>query len=178
MTARPRRIAIAAEPVVQGIPVRAHNGFTLVELIVVMIVIGILAVVVVPRFSLLQGYNEVGFRDKVKATLEYARKSAVAMRRTACITRAANNLTLQIETVTPETAGAGTCVTVANLSLPAPDNACGGPSNQVCAPSGVTLTGPLSLSFSPLGKPSALASYVTGPDGNTITVEAETGYVH
>jgi prepilin-type N-terminal cleavage/methylation domain-containing protein len=58
-----------------------QRGFTMVELVVTMIIIGIMAIAVVPRMDLLRGFDEIGFRDQVKGTLEYARKSAVAGRR-------------------------------------------------------------------------------------------------
>jgi MSHA pilin protein MshC len=162
-------------------PQNRQSGFTLVELIVVMIVIGIMAVVVMPRFDLLKGYDEVGFRDKVRSTLEYARKSAVAQRRNVRVTLAGNNLTLKVDNDIPEGAGAGAYPR--DLDLPAADRACGGTTNQVCAPSGVTLAGPATLTFTPLGAPSAAAIYtVTGeaPALATyaVTVEAETGHVH
>lgn len=168
-------------------------GFTMIELIVVMIVIGILAVVVLPRFDLLGGFDEIGYRDKVRATLEYARKLAVAQRRNVCVRTSGNSLELTIENTVPESS-AGTCTAAANfpraLTLPAADHACGGATNQVCAPANVTLkqnggaTG--QLAFSPLGRPfmtgmavSPTVTYtVTGSAAYTITVEAETGYVH
>jgi MSHA pilin protein MshC len=156
---------------------RCRQGFTLIELITVMLVVGIMAAVIVPRFGLLQGFDEIGYRDKVKATLEYARKSAVAQRRNVRVALAANSLTLTIDNDVPEGAGASTFPRT--LALPARDNACGGPSNQICAPANVTLTGPATLSFTPLGRPSAAASYtVTGEAAQTIAVEAETGHVH
>lgn len=152
-------------------------GFTMIELIMVLVLMGILATVALPRFNF-SGFDEVGFRDKVRATLEFARKSAVAQRRITCVALAGNNLTLTIDDVTPETAGAGACPR--QLTLPAADAACGGPTNAVCAPAGVALAGPAALSFDALGRPSAGAVYniAGGTVNQTITVEAETGYVH
>ncbi len=164
---------------------RRGRGFTLVELVVTMIVIGILAVVVVPKFSLLGGFDEVGYRDKVKAAIEFARKAAVAQRRYACVDVSANAVTLTIEAVEPENVGhTATCPYASGLSLPAPDKSCvGGATNKVCPPANVTLVPagatPQYLLFSPLGRPALGASYtLTGDSIWTIKVEAESGYVH
>ncbi len=104
----------------------------------VIIFLGILAVFVLPRTNLTQGFQEVGYRDAVQATLECARKSAVAQRRNIRVTLADNNLTLSIFDVGPETAGAGTFAR--NLDLPTPDRHCGGATHQLCASPNVTLT--------------------------------------
>ncbi len=161
-------------------PERGQQGFTLVELITVMLLVGILAVVVLPRFDLLKGFDEIGYRDKVRATLEYARKAAVGERRNVRVTLAANGLTLTIDNDVPEGAAASTFPR--SLALPTPDRACGGATNAICAPTGVTLAGTAALTFTPLGKPNAAAAYtVTGPAPSSstyaITVAAETGYV-
>ncbi|TAJ20244.1 MAG: prepilin-type N-terminal cleavage/methylation domain-containing protein [Rugosibacter sp.] len=155
---------------------KPQTGFTLVELIMVMVLMGILATVALPRFNF-SGFNEVGFRDKLKATIEFARKSAVAQRRITCIALAGNSLALTIDNVPTDAPGAGTCPR--QLTLPTSDAACGGPINAVCAPNGVVLAGPVAISFDPLGRPSAAAAYtVTGGTSNyTINVTAETGYV-
>ena len=162
-----------------------------------MLIIGILAVVALPRFDLLRGFDEIGYRDKVKATLEYARKSAVAQRRYVCVTANGNGLLLTEDIRDPDTLTVAT-VTCPNatpnrLSLPAPDtNYCGSGTtgNEICAPANITLGTPATaIVFSPLGRPSgttnctssgnpAYCYTVTGDSGHTITVEAETGYVH
>ncbi|MCK9386956.1 MAG: hypothetical protein M0Q22_01000 [Sulfuritalea sp.] len=165
----------------------------MVELIVTMVIIGIMAVVVLPRFDLLKGFDEIGYRDKVKATLEYARKSAVAGRRLTvfaiatgsppCASATQPCLMVERATATPE----GECTTapcnLQALVLP------GSSTNVVNAPTGITVAGPTSIVFDALGRPSGTANCptaspvnycytVTGSSAETITVEAETGYVH
>lgn len=150
------------------------RGFTLIELIMVVLILGILAVFVLPRTDLTQGFDEVGFHDAARSTLEYARKSAIAERRNVRVTLAGNNLTLTIANDIPEGANANNFARA--LALPAPDRRCGGPVNQLCAPPGIALGGPATLDFSPLGRPSAAAVY-TVTDQPDILVEAETGHV-
>lgn len=55
-----------------------HRGFTLLELTVTLIVVGILAAYVAPRFFDTQAFQERGYVDEVAATLRYAQKIAVA----------------------------------------------------------------------------------------------------
>ncbi len=145
------------------------RGFTLIELITIMILIGIIAAVALPRMSFLSGWNEIGYRDRVKATLEYARKSAVAQRRVVRVTIAGSGLTVEAQQQTPE--GEGTAGWLA-LILP------GSSSNAFAAPGGVSLT-PANdtVSFSALGQPDAAKSYTVSGGVGTIIVEAETGHV-
>jgi MSHA pilin protein MshC len=143
----------------------------MVELIVTMVIIGILAVVVLPRFDLLRGFDEIGYRDQVKATLEYARKAAVAQRRDVRVTIASSLLTVERQQQTPEGEGASGWLP---LNLPGSNSHVARP-----PPAGVSLTPANAvITFNPLGRASgaALAFSVSGGAG-TITVEAETGYV-
>lgn len=158
----------------------SQRGFTLVELIVIMIVIGILAAVAVPRFSLLSGYDEIGYRDQVKATLEFARKAAVAQRRYVCVERpvlSPNSLSVTIDTDIPEnrTGSLGTCTRQQPLVLP------GGSSNQINPRGSITLlpSSTQSLIFDALGRASVTATFkVQGDAEHDIFVVQETGYVY
>jgi MSHA pilin protein MshC len=159
-------------------PPRRLSGFTMVELITVLLVVGIMAAVAMPRLNP-SGFDAPGYRDKVRATLEFARKSAIAQRRIVCVTLAANGLALTIDNVTPETvAGRGTCPR--ELTLPATEGTCAG-TNAICAPNAnVVLTGPLVLTFDPLGRASAASYLYTVGDAMMslpVNVVAETGYV-
>ena len=141
-----------------------QRGFTLVELIMVMVIVGILAVFVAPRFFDADVFKSRGFADQVQATLRYAQKEAIAQHRNVCAayTTSPDRLALTITVTT-------SCDTA--LNLPA------GSVNYVDAPSGVTFSmTPISVNFDALGRPSAAASVTVGT--TTITIEAETGYVH
>ena len=76
----------------------AGQGFTLVELIAVLILLGILSFVALPRLQQTAGFGQLGFHDRVGAALRFAQKSAVAQRRLVCATSAADRLTLSVAT--------------------------------------------------------------------------------
>ena len=69
---------------------RAARGFTLVELITVMILVGILAFAIVPVFNN-RTFDERGFSDAVRSALQHARHVAVASRRHVCVAVAAGD---------------------------------------------------------------------------------------
>ena len=149
-----------------------ERGFTLIELIMVIILVGILAVVAVPRLNT-SDFQARGFHDETLALLRYAQKTAIAQRRTVCVAFASNSATLNIAT------NAGDTLCASNLS---------GPKGEIpatVAANGSTIAykvTPTDFSFNGLGQPSngqtiQVANNSVGINP-TITVEATTGYVH
>lgn len=161
----------------------------MIELIVTLMLVGILAAAVIPRFDGLRGFDEVGFRDQVKATLEYARKAAVAQRRWICVSvnGGGNGLVVTRDLAVPETRTLATVSCTATLPLP-------GGANTVTAPTGVVFATPAAdVMFDPLGRawgpandctPVSTTQYcysvqATGSaTAQIVRVERETGYVH
>jgi MSHA pilin protein MshC len=146
------------------------RGFTLIELIMIMIVVGVLAVVAMPRFFDRHVFESRGFYDETLAALRYAQKSAVAQRRTVCVAFTAISVTLTIASAP------GTSPCPANTPLTSPT---GVRPFTVTAKAGVSFAPPpVDFWFSALGKASAAQNIQVNGVATIITVEQETGYVH
>jgi MSHA pilin protein MshC len=153
------------------------HGFTMVELITVIVVLGILSAIVIPRFTSKTEFDARGFFDQTQNMIRYAQKTAIAQRR---------NVWVQLN----QTTGL-ICLTYVSVNndcstdggVPVAD-----PNDQVWyrkfAPANVAFTSSQSFAFTPLGQPSPNIAYsiVLQQDGSTVVgtirVEAETGYVH
>lgn len=149
---------------------RASHGFTIVELIMVMIITGIMAAVVAPRLMDNSDIQARGFADQVQASLRYAQKTAIAQRRFVCVAFTSSSITLTIDMAAAAVCPGG--------SLASPD---GKPAYVVTAPSGIAFsTTPSNFSFDALGRPGPNVQQTINIVGtaSAITVEAETGYVH
>ncbi|OON59147.1 hypothetical protein B0920_24835 [Massilia sp. KIM] len=91
---------------------KRQHGFTFVELITVIILIGVLAAIGVPR---LMGENTTAatvFGDQVTSALRQAQKTAVARRRVVCATLEAGGVRLRLRqqpTRPLDAEGAGAC---------------------------------------------------------------------
>jgi MSHA pilin protein MshC len=152
----------------------SQGGFTLVELIMTIVIVGVLAIVVAPRFFDNNVFQERGVADQVKASLRYAQKLAIGKHRFVCVSVSSNILTLNLD-ATP----IGSAHTVATCPTPgSPSNltqANGAPYN--ISRSGITISD-ASFSFDALGRPSIAGNLTISVGSTSIVIEAETGYVY
>jgi MSHA pilin protein MshC len=138
-----------------------NKGFTLVELVTILIVTGVLAAFAIPRMMDRTGFASRGFYDQAQGAVRYAQKVAVAQRRQITLT-----------------------ISVGGISTSAIDPATGA-ALSLAAPSGVSLAPATSFTFDALGTPSfgsqlaiSVNSTGVGDINRTFYVEATTGYVH
>lgn len=156
-------------------------GFTIIELVMIIIVFSIISVTVLPRFAG-KSFDERGFHDAVKSVLQHARHVAVASRRFVCVDI---NTTMGVVSLTRDTGLPDGKVSIScnsNVALASPSAGCTD-TNQVCAPKDVAIGGTTSLVFDPIGRvvsaPGVVttAATITITNQPDITVVAETGYV-
>ena len=163
---------------------QASLGFTLVELVMVIVILGVLAVFVAPRLVDKHDLYAKGFHDETLAYLRYAQKTAIAQRRTVCIAFGTNSLSLQIALNAPTGATTNADCTAFAPSFVGPK----GESPPLLSAKGSVIYSPTptTLNFNGLGQPTSGAGVVLTTRSslqvqgapNTIIVEAATGYVH
>ena len=148
---------------------RGKYGFTLVELVTIIVIAGILAAVAAPRFFSRDVFDSRGFHDQVMAALRYAQKAAIAERRNVCVVFTPNSIAL-----TQVAAGAACPGTAPNNNLINPADS----APYSVSSSDVSLANYNNFSFDALGKPSAQQNITVSGYPDHIRVEMETGYVH
>lgn len=161
----------------------AAQGFTLIELVVTMVLIGILAITVLPRFADLLSFDTRGYADQAGASLRYAQKIAVAQRRRIQVAVTTSSVTL---THCAVAVGSDACSAATTTCNGVVTNPAGGNAYVIAAPTGVSISPAATFRFDCLGRPmqndtTALATTtftVAGDSNIGVTVETETGYVH
>lgn len=155
---------------------RRERGFTLVELVVVIVVTGILAVAVGARLLSRSGFEARGYDDQAQALVRYAQKAAIAQRRPVRVYLNGADLSACFDDNSD-----GDCSDAGEA--PVQDPGSGNPL-AIVAPAGVVFAlTPSAFSYDGLGRPAPDGQYtvsvsVSGEGTRNFTVERETGYVH
>ncbi len=160
---------------------RLLRGFTLIELIVTLMIIGILAVAVLPRFAERSDFEAHGFANETLALLRYAQKAAIGQHRTVCVHFSATQAWLTIRSASGDIvcgahASPGVAAPAGEVLLAGPG---GGTPFTITGRSTTSYAAvPAAMYFTADGSPSAgQVIGITGAD-STVIVEATTGYVH
>ncbi|MBB3121240.1 MSHA pilin protein MshC [Massilia violacea] len=138
----------------------------MVELVTVMVLLGILSAIAIPRMLSDPGMAGPGFRADIVTALRYAQKSAVGHRRVVWATVNNNSVTLLIAANNPAaTNAAGNCI---GVPLATPDGAA---FTSTKAATNFTAAAPLVLFFQPNGEITTDCAGVNLAS-NSITVSA------
>lgn len=156
-------------------PFRCARGFTMIELVTIMIILGILAVVATPRMDSAASFRSMEFRDRVIATLRFAQKTATSHRRLVCATLTQTSVALDIDGSEPKDHncdGGG-------LMIP------GGSASSFSTTNGgfESVVNPATLYFQPDGRVTTdrvgqnITDFDNTVDGSDVKVRGATGYV-
>jgi MSHA pilin protein MshC len=181
-------------------------GFTLVELVVMMVLIGVLGAIGVSRFFDRGAFDAAAYGEQLRAMLRYAQKLAIAQNRNVFVQGGLDGVALCYEAASP-------CPAASQVPVPAGDNSGNDATRKLCLsggayasgwycegrPDGVAMTpvngnlAPFSFFFNALGRPCLAADLASNCQDSTfagltvaltgggatarLSVSQETGYV-
>jgi MSHA pilin protein MshC len=147
---------------------RRHRarGYTMIELIVVLTLMGTLAAVAIPRLTDRTAMQERGFQDDVKSMLRHSRKVAVSQQRGVCV------LLTPAQASAVYDNGPG-CNAAAPVATPGNTDPF-----VVRVPTGVVLGGAALVRFNTTGQPVPNIDHLINVGALAFTVSRETGIIY
>lgn len=152
------------------------RGFSLIELVTILIVVGIVAVTALGRLPSLNTFASAAFAQEVRAALRFAQKFAVTSGCDvqAVIDGAADTYALQLRV--DATGAASNCLSAAGVFAGNPlGNPQTGGAFAGSAPGGVDIVGSLNVTFDAAG--SVAAGGAVSVAGQAVSVTAPSGLV-
>lgn len=153
---------------------KTQSGFTLIELVAVLVLVAVLAVAVLPRMEGALALRGDAWRDQVVATLRQAQSMAVGHRRLVCVAVGSNTLSISIATSQPASACAS--------AVAGPDGSANWARDTSAPVTALSPTG--SLFFQPSGRVTSDGAGLLATPGRItingqadVQVVAETGHV-
>lgn len=150
---------------------RRHRGYTIVEVLLVIVILGVLGTVAGPRFFDNDVFDERAYYDELVSALRYAHRTAIA---SGCPVRV--DVGVSSYALAQQAVSAGHC-DAADASFPVPVRLPTGELMSGTAPTGITTAPTTTLVYNALGQTSLGANQVLAVGGRTLTIQAESGLV-
>jgi MSHA pilin protein MshC len=147
------------------------SGYTVVELVLVIVILGILGALAGPRFFDNAAFDERAYVDELASSLRYAQKVAVA---SGCRVRA--DISVGSYSLTQQIPQAGHC-DPADASFPVQVRLSTGDIMNGSAPAGVVTTPALTLIYDALGRTNFAANQTLTIGARTLLIQADSGLV-
>ncbi|MGI9248621.1 MAG: pilus assembly FimT family protein [Woeseiaceae bacterium] len=150
---------------------RRLGGYTIVELVLVIVILAVLGALAGPRFFDNAAFDERAYLDELAASLRYAQKVAVASGCRVRVDIAAGSYSLAQQS--PQ---AGHC-DPADSGFPVPVRLSTGDVMSGTAPTGVTTAPALALVYDALGRTNLATNQALTVGTRTLVIQADSGLV-